>query len=165
MIERSAVYFKLNFDRGVLMEEKEKSKRTAPEVDAEKVESDEGRKLDIDSDMTKRVLCSLAYFWNILFFVPLIMYKDDPIATHSANDSLVLLLFSVASGLFFGVISAIFFLLGYLSVIFVIIGAVFLFIALIVEILLFVLRVIAIINLLTDKDKPLPVISKIKIIK
>ncbi len=147
------------------MEEREKSERTAPEVDAEKVESAESHKTDMDSEMTKRVICSLAYFWNIFFFLPLIMYKDNTIATRSANDSLVLLLFSIASGIFFGIISGIFLLLGYLSVIFIIIGAVILFLALVVEIILFVFRIIAIINLLTNKDKPLPVISKIKLIK
>jgi len=103
------------------MEEREKSERTAPEVDAEKVESAESHKTDMDSEMTKRVICALAYFWNIFFFLPLIMYKDNTIATRSANDSLVLLLFSIASGIFFGIISGIFLLLGYLSVIFIII--------------------------------------------
>ncbi len=148
-----------------MMEEREKSERTAPEVDAEKVESAESHKTDMDSEMTKRVICSLAYFCNILFFVPLLMYKDDPIAMRSANDSLVLLLFSAASGILFGIISGIFMLLGYLSVIFTIIGAIILFLALVFEILLFVLRIIAIINLLTDKYKPLPIIGKIKLIK
>lgn len=133
------------------MDEKEKSnENSAPEVEVEEVKQNSNNSVD-DSEMTKKVIFSLCYLWGILFFIPLILYKDDAKAMRHANEGLVLLLFSAVGNIVFGILSRI-------TWIFSLIAAIYSFAILI-------LGIIGILYIITDKDKELPVIGKIKIIK
>lgn len=81
------------------MDEKEKSnENSAPEVEVEEVKQNSNNSVD-DSEMTKKVIFSLCYLWGILFFIPLILYKDDAKAMRHANEGLVLLLFSAVGNI------------------------------------------------------------------
>ena len=89
------------------MDEKEKSnENSAPEVEVEEVKQNSNNSVD-DSEMTKKVIFSLCYLWGILFFIPLILYKDDAKAMRHANEGLVLLLFSAVGNIVFGILSSI----------------------------------------------------------
>lgn len=133
------------------MDEKEKSnENSAPEVEVGEVKQNSNNSVD-DSEMTKKVIFSLCYLWGILFFIPLILYKDDAKAMRHANEGLVLLLFSAVGNIVFGILSSI-------TWIFSLIAAIYSFAILI-------LGIIGILYIITDKDKELPVIGKIKIIK
>ena len=79
----------------------------------EKNENKQDRKKDErDSEMNKhtdvirKILFCLCYIWGILFFIPLILYKDDA-AKMRANDGLILLLLSVIGNMVFGLLTSI----------------------------------------------------------
>lgn len=87
----------------------------------------------------------------ILFFVPLVMdeLKSNPYSKFHANQQLALLLVAIAVNVFGGMIP----ILGW----FIILP--------LGSIALLVLMIIGIINVVNNKQKPLPVIGGIKIIK
>ena len=57
-----------------------------------------------DTSTEKKIIYSLCYLWGILFFLPLILYKNDAKATRHANEGLLLLLFSVVGNAVFGIL-------------------------------------------------------------
>ena len=61
---------------------------------------------DHESETTKKVVFSLCYIWGILFFLPLVLYKDDKKATFHANQGLVLLLVAVCGNVIFGILTS-----------------------------------------------------------
>ncbi len=135
-------------------EETERNK--APEVEAEIVNEKENNKntsanINSDDEMTKKIIFSLCYLFGILFFVPLLLYKDDSRAIRHANEGLVLLLFSVVGNVVLGIVS------GFLWFFSIFIGLYSLFI--------FVLGIIGIVYVVTDQEKELPLLGKIKLIK
>lgn len=107
-----------------------------------------------EENVIKKVIFCLCYIWGILFFLPLIMYKDDAEAKTRANEGLVLLLVSVAGNLLFGLLS----MIGVLHTLFSVLATVF-------TVLMLVLGIIGIINVVTDKKQPLPIVGGIKILK
>lgn len=128
----------------------------APEVEAEIVNEKENNKntsvnINSDDEVTKKILFSLCYLFGILFFVPLLLYKDDSRAIRHANEGLVLLLFSVVGNVILGIVS------GFLWFFSIFIGLYSLFI--------FVLGIIGIVYVVTDQEKELPLLGKIKLIK
>ncbi len=134
------------------MDEKEKEVKTeAPEVKADIVEPKKSNDVEVDSEMTKKVIFSLCYLWGILFFIPLLLYKGETKATRHANEGLLLLLFSVAGNIILGGLSS-------LSWIFGMIAGLYSF-------ALLILGIIGIIYVVTDQEKELPIIGKIKLLK
>ena len=103
-----------------------------------------------DSDVIRKVLFCLCYIWGILFFIPLIMYKDDA-AKMRANDGLILLLLSVVGNMVFGLLTSI--------------SGVFGLIAGVYSALLLILGIIGIVYVVTDRNEPMPLLGKIKLIK
>lgn len=135
------------------MDEKEKDVETeAPEVEAEIVEPKKSSgDVEVDSEMTKKIIFSLCYLWGILFFIPLLMYKGDAKATRHANEGLLLLLFSVIGNIVLGGLSSISWIFGMLAGLY--------------SLAILVLGIIGIVYIVTDQDKELPLIGKIKILK
>lgn len=70
-------------------------------------ESGNARHPSHDELVQKKIICSLAYVFGILFFLPLAIYPNDDFAKFHANQSLVVLLVSVIGGAVFGLLSAI----------------------------------------------------------
>lgn len=144
-------------------------RQSAPEVEAEKVNENNSNKifnfdLSSEADSIRRLIFALCYFWEVLFFIPLIMYKDSK-ATRHANEGLVILLFSIGGGVIYGILISIFAILGLVNL-FCLIGVIVVSIIFaIYAIGLFVLKIIGIIYALTDKDEALPILGKIKILK
>ncbi len=103
-----------------------------------------------DSDVIRKVLFCLCYIWGILFFIPLILYKDDA-AKMRANDGLILLLLSVVGNMVFGLLTSI--------------SGVFGLIAGVYSALLLILGIIGIVYVVTDRNEPMPLLGKIKLIK
>ena len=68
-----------------------------------------------ESDTGKKLVCSLCYIWGILFFLPLIFYKNDRTATRHANAGLVLLLLSVIGNTVLGALSTVGWFFGLLA--------------------------------------------------
>ncbi len=103
-----------------------------------------------DSDVIRKILFCLCYIWGILFFIPLILYKDDA-AKMRANDGLILLLLSVVGNMVFGLLTSI--------------SGVFGLIAGVYSALLLILGIIGIVYVVTDRNEPMPLLGKIKLIK
>lgn len=99
----------------------------------------------------KKLVYALCYLWGILFFLPLILYKDDPVAKRHANEGLVLLLFSAIGNAAFGILARL--------------HSVFGVIASLYSLVLLVFGIIGILYVVTDRDKALPLFGKIKIIR
>lgn len=104
-----------------------------------------------DGETTRKIIFSLCYLWGILFFLPLILYKNDSEAKRHANEGLVLFIIAVVGNAVFGILTRI-------SSIFGIIAGVF-------SLLLLLLGIIGIVYVVTDQKKSLPLIGEIKIIK
>ena len=109
----------------------------------------------IEKDTAKKVIYSLCYLWGILFFLPLILYTHDAAARRHANEGLVLLLFSVLGNMVFGILTAIG---GFMRPLFGAVAGAY-------SVLLLALGIIGIVYVVTDKDKPLPLLGDIRIIK
>lgn len=138
-------------------EEKEKGneqeKNAQDEVCAQedREEKKENTDIVIDKAAAQKVVYSLCYLWGILFFLPLILYKDNEQAKRHANEGLVLLLFSVIGNAVFGILSS---FMGFFGII-----------AGVYSVLLLILGIIGIVYVVTDKDEPLPLLGGIRIIK
>lgn len=103
-----------------------------------------------DDEITRKVIFCLCYLFGILFFIPLLMYKDDEAKMH-ANQGLVILLLSVIGNAVFGMLTWILFLFAWVASIY--------------SVALFILCIVGVVYVVTNKKEPLPIIGKIKLIK
>ena len=134
------------------MDEKEKEVKTeAPEVKADIVEPKKSNDVEVDSEVTKKIIFSLCYLWGILFFIPLLLYKGETKATRHANEGLLLFLFSVVGNIILGGLSKISWIFGMLAGLY--------------SLAILILGIIGIIYVVTDQEKELPIIGKIKLLK
>lgn len=102
----------------------------------------------------KKVICSLAYLFGILFFLPLVFYPDDSFAKFHANQSLVILLTVVIGEAVFGVLNlipAVGFLFGILCGLF--------------GVLMLVACVLAILGVVRNEKYALPVLGTIRLLR
>ncbi len=102
---------------------------------------------------------SLLAYWSILFFVPLVAYKDSKFARFHAGQGLNLLLLSVAYWIVTMILTAIF------SAISIGLGVAIGSLLSIAGLLIPVLMILGIVNVCKGQMKPLPVIGNINIIK
>ncbi len=116
----------------------------------EETKKDEKIEINKNDETVRKVLFCLCYLWGILFFIPLILYKDD-VAKMRANDGLILLLLSVIGNVVLGILTSISSIFGWLAGVW--------------SLLLLLLGIIGIVYVVTDKNEPLPVIGKIRLIK
>ena len=102
---------------------------------------------------------SILAYWSILFFVPLVAYKDSKFARFHAGQGLNILLFGIAysivTGILTGIFTAISFGLGAVIGGLLSLGSIF----------FFVLMIMGIVNVCKGLMKPLPIIGNISIIK
>ena len=110
---------------------------------------------EIDKVALQKLVYSVGYLWGILFFLPLILYKNNATATRHANECLVLLLFSVVGNAVFGILAS---FGGFMAVLFGSITGVY-------SLLLLVLGIIGIVYVCTDRNEPLPLIGSIHLLK
>ena len=103
---------------------------------------------------------SILAYWSILFFVPLVAYKDSKFARFHAGQGLTLLLFSIAYWIAAVIVSAIF---TAISVGLGVAIASLLYLAGLVIIVILV--IMGIVNVCKGLMKPLPIIGNINIIK
>ena len=111
--------------------------------------------IDVNGETAKKVVYSLCYLWGILFFLPLILYKNDKAAIRHANEGLVLLLFSVIGNAVFGILTS---LGSFFAKVFGIIAGVY-------SLLLLLLGIIGIVYVVTDNQNELPIVGAIRILK
>lgn len=139
----------------------DENKNQIPEEPFDESENNEGENHggndDNNDEIVKKVIFSLCYLWGILFFLPLIMYKDDAEAKLHANEGLVLLLLSVAANAVFGIFTGVF--MGN------IVGTVFGTLTAVFNVCVFILGIFGIVNVVTENGKSLPFIGSIKLIK
>lgn len=103
-----------------------------------------------DDEITRKVVFCLCYLFGILFFLPLLLYKDDQSKMH-ANQGLVILLLSVIGNAIFGMLTWTLFIFAWIASIY--------------SLALFILCIVGVVYVVTDKNEPLPIIGKIKLIK
>lgn len=141
-------------NKDIIEPEKETTSSDKTENTADKQFTADDAKDAVNSSTGKKVICALCYLWGILFFLPLILYKDGR-SRRIANEGLVLLLFSVVGNVVFGVLTS---FGGFFATLFGAIAAVY-------SLLLLLLGILGIVYVVTDKDKELPVLGRIHIIK
>ncbi len=107
-----------------------------------------------DTSTEKKIIYSLCYLWGILFFLPLILYKNDAKAIRHANEGLLLLLFSVVGNAVFGILMRV-----------PAIGWIFGVLAGIYSLALLILGIVGIVYVVTDRDEELPLIGSIHLLK
>ena len=110
---------------------------------------------DKEKETERKVVFSLCYLWGILFFLPLILYKNDEEAKFRANEGLVLLIVSIIGNAVFGILTAIG---GAVATVFGIITGVF-------NLGILILAIIGIINVINGDKKELPLLGKYKLIR
>lgn len=108
-----------------------------------------------EKETERKVVFSLCYLWGILFFLPLILYKNDEEAKFRANEGLVILIVSIIGNAVFGILTAIG---GAVATVFGIITGVF-------NLGILILAVIGIINVINGDKKELPLLGKYKLIR
>lgn len=108
-----------------------------------------------EKETERKVVFSLCYLWGILFFLPLILYKNDEEAKFRANEGLVLLIVSIIGNAVFGILTAIG---GAVATVFGIITGVF-------NLGILILAIIGIINVINCDKKELPLLGKYKLIR
>ena len=108
-----------------------------------------------EKETERKVVFSLCYLWGILFFLPLILYKNDEEAKFRANEGLVLLIVSIIGNAVFGILTAIG---GAVATVFGIITGVF-------NLGILILAIIGIINVINGDKKELPLFGKYKLIR
>ena len=138
-------------------EEEVKEKEPAPAAaEGEKQKDNAGDAAEGKEKETERkVVFSLCYLWGILFFLPLILYKNDEEAKFRANEGLVLLIVSIIGNAVFGILTAIG---GAVATVFGIITGVF-------NLGILILAIIGIINVINGDKKELPLLGKYKLIR
>lgn len=100
-----------------------------------------------------KIVCSLVYLWGILFFLPLILYKQNTWARKHANQGFVLLLLSFVGTTVFRFLA------------FGILAWIVHFISFLYTSALLILGIIGIISIWSKKKREIPIISKIHILK
>lgn len=100
-----------------------------------------------------KIVCSLVYLWGILFFLPLILYKQNVWARKHANQGFVLLLLSFVGTTVFRFLA------------FGILAWIVHFISFLYTSALLILGIIGIISIWSKKKREIPIISKIHILK
>lgn len=108
----------------------------------------------VDDATTKKIIYSLCYLFGILFFLPLILYKNDAEATRHANQGLVLLIFAVVGNVLFGILT----IIPVLNIIFKVIAGLY-------SLALLILCIIGIVYVITDRNEELPILGSIHILK
>ena len=108
-----------------------------------------------EKETERKVVFSLCYLWGILFFLPLILYKNDEEAKFRANEGLVILIVSIIGNAVFGILTAIG---GAVATVFGIITGVF-------NLGILILAIIGIINVINGDKKELPLLGKYKLIR
>lgn len=136
----------------------EEKKEEVTEETAEKEEKEEKK----DEETARKVIFSLCYVWGILFFLPLVMYKNDEEAKFHANQGLALLIVSVVGNAFFGIASAVFGLIptvgGVLATIFGALAGVF-------SLAMLILGILGIVNVVNGVCKELPIVGRFKLLQ
>ena len=138
-------------------EEEVKEQEPAPaaaESDKQKDNAGDGAE-GKEKETERKVVFSLCYLWGILFFLPLILYKNDEEAKFRANEGLVLLIVSIIGNAVFGILTAIG---GAVATVFGIITGVF-------NLGILILAIIGIINVINGDKKELPLLGKYKLIR
>lgn len=105
-------------------------------------------------EVAKKTVYSLCYIFGVLFFLPLILYKDVESKRH-ANEGLVLLLLTIVGNVIFGI------MIGFGGFI----GRVFGIVTTVYTVLLVLLGITGIVYAITDRRKAVPVLGNIKLIK
>ena len=118
------------------------------------------------SQNNSRLICALAFI-PILFWLPLVAAKENPLARHCANQGLLLLLVGVVFRVLQIILSAVlgisdFFLMDIAAGLF---HLVFSLLSAIIGILILVCTVIGIINTYKGERFEIPIIGQIQIIK
>lgn len=127
---------------------------TAAQARPETAQKQSSSGVSADTSTEKKIIYSLCYLWGILFFLPLILYKNDAKATRHANEGLLLLLFSVVGNAVFGILMRI-----------PAIGWIFGVLAGIYSLALLILGIVGIVYVVTDRDEELPLIGSIHLLK
>lgn len=134
-------------------EEEKKAEVSGEETETKSEEKKEEKPV---TDKTERkIVFSLCYLFGLLFFLPLILYKDDAEAKKHANNGLAMLIFSVAGNAVFGILTA---FGGVMAAIFGVAAGLYSFAILIIGIL-------GIVYVVNEEDKELPFFGKIRILK
>ncbi|MCI8434522.1 MAG: hypothetical protein HFK10_00965 [Clostridia bacterium] len=127
---------------------------TAAQARPETAQKQSSSGVSADTATEKKIIYSLCYLWGILFFLPLILYKNDAKATRHANEGLLLLLFSVVGNAVFGILMHV-----------PAIGWIFGVLAGIYSLALLILGIVGIVYVVTDRDEELPLIGSIHLLK
>lgn len=119
-----------------------------------------------DDVSQNKVYAILAYL-GILILIPILAAPNSKFARFHTNQGLVLLIFSIAYGIFSAIIKAVLGVLGLLlfGIIGTIISILFAILVSIIGIVFFVLMIIGIVNAAQGKFEELPIIGKIRILK
>ncbi|NLW79167.1 MAG: DUF4870 domain-containing protein [Ruminococcaceae bacterium] len=106
----------------------------------------------------------LAYI-GPLVFVTIFAAKESPFARYHANQGLVLLIFSVAYGIIYGILSALLAAVFLYSLSGLAVYGIITTLLGLLSLAFLVLAIIGIVNAVQGKCKPLPIIGKINILK
>lgn len=136
------------------MDEEEKKAEVSEEETETKSEEKKEEK-PVTDKTERKIVFSLCYLFGLLFFLPLILYKDDAEAKKHANNGLAMLIFSVVGNAVFGILTA---LGGVMATIFGVAAGLYSFAILIIGIL-------GIVYVVNEEDKELPFFGKIRILK
>ncbi|HIY96657.1 MAG TPA: DUF4870 domain-containing protein [Candidatus Borkfalkia excrementigallinarum] len=130
------------------------------ETDRKNAEQDKEseKKSSADELMQKKAICSLAYLFGILFFLPLIIYPNDEFAKFHANQALVVLLTVIVGEVIFGILTGLLGAVAFLGTLFGILCGVF-------GLIMLVACILAILGVVREERYELPIIGKIKLIK
>lgn len=111
-----------------------------------------------------KVICVLSYLW-ILFFLPLVACSNSAYGRFHANQSLVLLLTSIAVGVANGILAALSVAFAFIPVAGLIISAVLSIVQWILGLCPLALLLFGMINTGLGNCKELPIVGRIKLIK
>lgn len=119
---------------------------------------DGGGKKDNGSDeAARKFVMAFGYIIWILFFIPLIIYKDDAEAKRRANEQLNMLIVGVVGNVLFGIFAGVF--VGSVA------GMIFTVAVALFDVAMLVLAVMGIVYTVTEKDTPLPIMGAFSLIK
>ena len=139
-------------------QEDEKLEKSEPEKtetgNEEPKREDPGTQNAADDRTQKKIICSLAYVFGILFFLPLVVYPNDEFAKFHANQALVVLLTVVIGEVVFGILSII-----------PVVGIVFSILCGVFGLLVLIFCILAILGVVREEKYELPIIGKIKLLK
>ena len=134
--------------------EPEQAKAGTEERKEEPKKEEGDQNASIDERTQKKVICSLAYLFGILFFLPLVVYPNDEFAKFHANQALIVLLTVVIGEVIFGILNVI----PGVGFVFGILCGVF-------GLLMLIACIFAILGVVREEKFELPLLGKIKILK